>query len=60
MKRYEAKAAIYEVVNSGIIDSELEDKLTEIASHICDDEWEDCGSNELTRCKLDGCLHAKE
>lgn len=42
MTRTEARAVIYKVVNSGILDIDLEGDLTEVANHICDDGWENC------------------
>lgn len=42
MTREEAKQVIYQIINSGIISSELEDKLTEVCEHICADDFEAC------------------
>lgn len=42
MTRNEAVNAIYEVINSGIIDMELEERLTRACTCICEDDWEDC------------------
>jgi len=41
MKRSEAVVAIYRVINSGILDEELEDELTAAAASIEYDEWEE-------------------
>ena len=48
MTRKEAVNAIYEVINSGILDMDLEDKLTEACNCICEDAWEDCKPSECT------------
>ena len=40
MTRQEAIQTIYKVINSGIIDMELEEELTEIANCIEDDSFE--------------------
>ena len=42
MTRKEATEVIYKIINSGIIDGDLEDKLTEVCNCICDNEWEKC------------------
>lgn len=46
MTRKEAVSAICEVINSGIIDSELETQLTEACTCICEDDWDDCKASE--------------
>lgn len=38
MIRYEAKMAILEVINSGILDMELEEDLNEVVNCICGKE----------------------
>ena len=42
MTRQKAQQTIYQIINSGIIDMDLENELNEIANHICDDKWEKC------------------
>lgn len=59
MTRYEAKNVIYTVINSGILDFELESDLTEVANCICDDSFEECPKYCLAACKLDECDHAE-
>lgn len=54
MTRQEAVSAIYEVINSGIIDTELENRLTEACRNICSDEWEDCKKEQCSE-YCDGC-----
>ena len=49
MTRKEATNIIYKVINSGIIDTELEDELTIVCNNICNDEFEKCEIDE--RCK---------
>ena len=46
MTREEAKMTIYEIINSGIIDTELEEELTEIANCICEDNFDKCEGSE--------------
>lgn len=64
MTRNEAVQAIYEVINSGIIDAELEETLTEVCSRICEDDWEKCEVDE--RCAnglpnyCEGCPYQEE
>lgn len=41
MTRQEAIEAIYKVINSGILDMEIETDLTEVANCIEEDEFED-------------------
>lgn len=60
MTRYEAMSVIYEVINSGIIDSELEEELTEVVNHICDDDFDVCPKECLRHCKLDECPNAEK
>lgn len=59
MTRQEAMEAIYEVINSGILYEELEDKLTEVVEHICDNDFEICPKECLRYCKLDECPNAE-
>ncbi len=42
MTREEAVNVIYTLINSGVLDSELEESLGEIAEHICDNDFEKC------------------
>lgn len=60
MTRYEAMHAIYEVINSGIIESKLEETLSQVVNHICDDDFEICPKECLKHCKLDECPNAEE
>ena len=46
MTREEAVMAIYKVINSGILDIELEEELTDVCNHICADDFEQCESEE--------------
>ena len=53
MSREEAKDILYQLINSGILDAELELKLTEIAEHICNDKWVGCvGTEYCEDCKF--------
>lgn len=54
MTRKEANEIIYKVINSGIIDIELEEELTDVCEHICSGEYEQCDSEECD-CDCDGC-----
>lgn len=54
MTRKEAVEAIYKVINSGIIDIELEEELTDVCEHICSGEYEQCDSEECD-CYCEGC-----
>lgn len=64
MTRREAQQVIYEVINSGIIDTELTEALEEVCNHICDDGFEQCKVDE--RCKsgypnyCEGCKYQDE
>ena len=64
MTRKQAKEIIYKVINSGIIDRELEDELTEVCNTICGGEFEKCEIDE--RCEhgypnyCEGCEFLKE
>lgn len=60
MTRFEAKRTIYEVINSGILDAELEENLAEAAGCICENSFEQCPWQCLQLCKLDECPHAQE
>ena len=59
MNRYEAVHAIYEIINSGILREDVEDKLTEIADCICEEGFEPCPVENLRFCKLDECPHVE-
>lgn len=58
MTREDAKNTIYQLINSGILDSELEERLTKIANHICEDNFEDCIGTEY--CKAEACPFQKK
>ena len=60
MTRYEAKMAMLEVINSGILDRELEEDLNEVVSCICGDSFEACLVECLRYCKREECPHAKQ
>lgn len=51
MDRFRAQKAIYEVVNSGILDSELEDTLREVASAI------ECGGEGFDGAGMEAVYH---
>lgn len=59
MTRYEAMHAIYDVINSGILSDECEEKLTEVVNCICEDGFETCPNECLRYCKKDECKHAE-
>lgn len=54
MDRITAVDAIRRIVKSGILDTELEETLSEVAEHICDGAWEDC---ETMNPYCEGCKH---
>lgn len=56
MTREDANKILYELINSGILDEELEAKLVEITKHICADDFEKCVGTEY----CDGCEFLKE
>lgn len=60
MTRYEAKMAILEVINSGILDMALEGDLTEVVNCICGDGFGPCPAECLRYCKQDECPCAAE
>lgn len=60
MTRYEAKMAILEVINSGILDMALDGDLIEVVNCICSDGFEPCPEKCLRYCKRDGCHGAVE
>lgn len=60
MTRYEAKMAILEVINSGILDMELEGDLAEVVDCICDNSFEPCPAECLRYCKRDECPYAAD
>ena len=60
MTRQEAKETIYKVINSGIISEELEMELTEVANHICDNDFEKCNGNDFNSCYCEGCRNLEE
>ncbi len=53
MTREEAKMILFKLINSGILDDELEEKLSELADHICADDFKDCVGDEYCEgCKF--------
>ena len=46
MTREDAKNVLYQLINSGILDSTIEGKLADIAERICNDDFETCISTE--------------
>lgn len=60
MTRYEAKQAVCEVINSGILDMALEGDLTEVVNRLCEDEFEPCPADCLRYCKRDECPYAEK
>lgn len=57
MTREEAKDILYQLINSGILDEELQANLEELAEHICQNDFEECVGNEY--CKADECQFLK-
>jgi len=53
MIRSDASYTIYEVINSGIISNELEERLQEVADAICENSFEKCSSECQRFCE--GC-----
>lgn len=60
MTRFEATQTICEVINSGIISDELEERLQDVVNCICDDSFEECSDKEFDSCYCDGCKFLKE
>lgn len=56
MTREDAKKIIYTVINSGILDMELEKDLEMVANTICEDSFDKCDGSGY----CDGCPHRKE
>lgn len=56
MTREEAKMIIYELINSGILAEDLEDKLVDIAQRICADDFDKCVGTEY----CEGCRFKRE
>lgn len=52
MTREEAVNVLQTLVNSGVIDPELEESLNEISNHICNDDFEDCKGSPY----CEGCI----
>ena len=52
MTREEAVHLLYTLINSGVLDPELEEGLNEIASHICYNDFEKCEGNPY----CEGCV----
>ena len=42
LTREDAKSVIYQLINSGILDEALENKLLELCEHLCKDDFEEC------------------
>ena len=42
MTREEARNTINVLINSGVLEMGIEERLIEIADHICKDDWEPC------------------
>ena len=45
MTREDAVHVLYTLINSGVLDTELEESLNEIATHICNNDFENCKGN---------------
>ena len=60
MTRYEAKEAIYKVINSGILSDELECELTDVCNCLCEVGFDDCTGDCLRYCKKDECKHVND
>lgn len=60
MTRYEAKQVILEVINSGILATELVGDLAEAASCICGDGFKPCPAECLRYCKREECRGAAD
>ncbi len=56
MTREEAKNILTILINSGILEMGIEERLIEIADHICKDDWEPC----IGTVYCEGCNHRKE
>lgn len=54
MTRAEASRTIYEIINSGIVSEEIEEKLTDLANTLCYGEFDKC---EETSPYCAGCQH---
>ena len=54
MTRAEASGVIYEIINSGIVSEEIEEKLTDLANVLCYGEFDKC---EETSPYCTGCQH---
>ena len=55
MTRREAYETLYEIINSGILDLNIESKLTTICNSICNDDWEDCNCDDVPMYYCHGC-----
>lgn len=54
MTRREAVCLLYQVINSGILDADIESSLSDVAECICEDgfeECEDCDKSDYYECK---------
>lgn len=52
MTREEAVNVLYTLVNSGVLDEEIEESLGDIANHICNNDFEECKGNPY----CEGCI----
>lgn len=59
MTRREASEMLYKIINSGIIDGDLEEQLQDIAENICGDCFEECDGDGFDSCYCEGCIHLK-
>lgn len=59
MTRKEAQETIYRVVNSGILDLDLESDLKEIASAICYNNFESCENENCCEKEYGTCKGCK-
>ena len=52
MTREEAVNVLYSLINSGVLDEEIEESLGDIANHICNNDFEECKGNPYCQ----GCI----
>ena len=57
MTRLEAKTTLLEIINSGIINEELEERLNEIVNSLCADDYEPCYDRTIY---CEGCKHCPD
>lgn len=60
MTRGEAVKTIYRIINSDILDFELECELVEICNCICDDSFQECKADSDCSEYCEGCTFIKE